>query len=90
MNALIIFSAIAKVRARTLDWCLKKYLKKKQSITSFCVWGSTGSRIEPLRGDSSRFTFRSPGVPGTHFINLERLTAESSLEPFNGCEPGTP
>ena len=68
----------------------EKIFLKKQSITSFCVWGSTGSRIEPLRGDSSRFTFRFPGVPGTHFINLERLTAESSLEPFTGCEPRMP
>ena len=36
------------------------------------------------------FTFRSPGVSGTHFINLERMNAESTLEPLTGFEPRTP
>ena len=35
---------------------------------------------EPLRGDSLLFTFKSPGVPGTHFIYLERMKAESNLK----------
>ena len=39
---------------------------------------------------SSLFTFRSPGVSGTHFINLERMNAESTLEPLTGFEPRTP
>ena len=45
---------------------------------------------EPLRGDCSLFTFKSPGVPGTHFANLERMKAESNLEPLSGSEPKTP
>ena len=45
---------------------------------------------EPLRGDSSLFTFRSTGVPETHFINLERMKAESTSEPLAGFEPRTP
>ena len=28
---------------------------------------------EPLRGDSSLFNTKSPVVPGTNFINLERI-----------------
>ena len=31
---------------------------------------------EPIRGDSSLFTSESPGGPGTHFINLERMKVE--------------
>ena len=34
--------------------------------------GSTALRLEPLRG-SSRFTIKSPEIPGTHFINLRRM-----------------
>ena len=45
---------------------------------------------EPLRGDCSLFTFKSPGVPGTHFANLERMKAESNLEALSGSEPKTP
>ena len=45
---------------------------------------------EPLRGDCSLFTFKSPGVPDTHFINLERMKAESNFEPLTGSEPRTP
>ena len=28
---------------------------------------------EPLRGDSLLLTTQSPGVPGTHLIDLERM-----------------
>ena len=42
---------------------------------------------KPLRGDSSLFAFRFPGVPGTHFIKLKRIKTESTLEPLNGFEP---
>ena len=45
---------------------------------------------EPLQGDCSLFTFKSPGVPGTHFIKLKRMKAESNLEPLTGSEPRPP
>ena len=47
------------------------------------------TETEPLQGDCSLFTFKSPGVPGTHF-NLERMKAESNFEPLTGSEPRTP
>ena len=28
---------------------------------------------QPLRRDSSLFTIKSPEVPGTHFVGLERM-----------------
>ena len=34
------------------------------------------------------FTAKSPGVPGTHFINLGRI--ELALKPLSNLEPGTP
>ena len=45
---------------------------------------------EPLRGDWSLFTLRSPGGPGTHFMKLKRMKTESTLQPFTGFEPWTP
>ena len=39
---------------------------------------------ESLQGHSLLFTFKSPGVRGTHFINLERMKAESNLGPLTG------
>ena len=42
-------------------------------MVPFYRWGSTASRLEPLRGGSSLFTTKFPGTPGTHFIDLERM-----------------
>ena len=39
----------------------------------FCGWGSTASRLEPLRGGSLLFTAKFLEIPGTHFIDLERM-----------------
>ena len=36
------------------------------------------------------FIFKSLGVPGTHFIDLERIKGESTLKPLTGFEPKTP
>ena len=49
-----------------------KWQLKKNFITPFHGWGSTASRLEPLRGDSLLFTTKSPEIPGTHFIDLGR------------------
>ena len=59
-------------------------------MAPFYGWGSTASRLEPLRGGSLLFTTKFPEIPGTHFIDLGRLTAESTLEPLSGFEQGNP
>ena len=46
---------------------------KKNFMAPFYGWGSTGSRLEPLRGGSLLFTTKSPEIPGTHFIDLGRM-----------------
>ena len=33
-------------------------------------WGSTASRLQPLRGGSLLFTIQFPEILGTHFIDL--------------------
>ena len=45
-------------------------LLKKNFMAPFYGWGSTASRLEPLRGGSLLFTTKFPEVPGTHFIDL--------------------
>ena len=50
-----------------------KKKKKKNFMAPFYGWGSTASRLEPLRGGSLLFTTKFPEVPGTHFIDLERM-----------------
>ena len=39
----------------------------------FYGWGSTVSRLEPLRGASLLFTTKFPKIRGTHFIDLWRM-----------------
>ena len=39
----------------------------------FYGWGSTASRLQPLRGGSLLFTIQFPDIPGTHFIDLGRM-----------------
>ena len=48
-------------------------LTKKNFMVPFYGWGSTVSRLEPLRGGSLLFTTKFPEIPGTHFIDLERM-----------------
>ena len=36
-------------------------------------WGSTPSRLQPLRGGSLLFTIQVPEIPGIHFIDLGRM-----------------
>ena len=40
-------------------------------MAAYHVWGSTASRLEPLRGGSLLFATKLAEIPGTHFINLE-------------------
>ena len=39
----------------------------------FYGWGSTASRLHPLRGGSLLFTIQFPEIIGTHIINLGRM-----------------
>ena len=50
-----------------------KNLKKKTKqnfMAPFYGWGSTASRLEPLRGGSLLFTTKFPEITGTHLIDL--------------------
>ena len=49
-------------------------------MAPFYGWGSTASRLEPLRGDILLFTTKSPEIPGTHFVNLGRMKGWVDLE----------
>ena len=49
------------------------YKVKKNYIAHFHGWGSTVSRLEPLRGGNLLFTTKLPEIPGTHFINLGKM-----------------
>ena len=53
----------------------------------FYGWGSTASRLVPLRGGNLIFTTKFPDIPGSHFINIGRMKGcESTLEPPSGFE----
>ena len=47
--------------------------KKNKLYGPFYGWGSTTSRLEPLRRGSLLFTTKFPEIPGTHFIDLRRM-----------------
>ena len=44
--------------------------KKKNFMAPFYGWGSTASRLQPLRGGNLLFTIQFPEIPGTHFIDV--------------------
>ena len=46
---------------------------KKNFTAPVYGWGSTASRLEPLRGGSLLFTTKSPEISGTHFTDLRRM-----------------
>ena len=41
-------------------------------MAPFYGWGSTDSKLEPLRGGSLIFTPKFPEIPATHFIYRPR------------------
>ena len=51
----------------------KKLKKKKNFMAPFYGWGSTASRLQPLRGGSLLFTTKFPEISGTHFTDLRRM-----------------
>ena len=42
-------------------------------MAPFYEWGSTASRLEPLRGGNILFTTKFPEIPGARFIDLGRM-----------------
>ena len=42
-------------------------------MAPFYEWGSTASRLQPLREGSLLFTTKFTEIPGTHFIDLGRI-----------------
>ena len=42
-------------------------------MVPFYGWGSTASRLQPLRGGSLLFTIQFPEIAGTHFNDLTRI-----------------
>ena len=42
-------------------------------MAPFYGWGSTASRLEPLRGGSLPFTTKFSDISGTHFSDLARM-----------------
>ena len=47
-------------------------------MAPFYGWGSTATRLVPLRGGSLLFTTKFPDIPGTHFIDLGRMNERLS------------
>ena len=47
--------------------------KKKTLWLLFYGWGSSASRLQPLRGGYLLYTTKSPEISGTHFIDLRRM-----------------
>ena len=43
-------------------------------MAPFYGWGSTALRLQPLRGGSLLFTTKFTEIPGTHFIDLGKMT----------------
>ena len=68
-------TAFSKNNKFTMYWIKKK----KNFMAPFYRWGSTASRLEPLRGVSLLFTTKFPEIPCTHFINLGRMNSWVNL-----------
>ena len=71
---MIYFELLQKLYPNFLH--MEKYMERKKKnnfMAPFYGWGSTVSRLEPLRGGSLLFTTKSSEIPGTHLINLRRM-----------------
>ena len=68
-----IEESIMAIASAAADLSQSNKKKKKNFMAPFYGWGSTASRLEPLRGGSLLFTTKFPEVPGTHFIDLGRM-----------------
>ena len=59
-------------------------------MTSFYGWGSTASKLDPLRGGSLLFTTKFLEIQVLILSTSKGWKAESTLEPPGGFEHGTP
>ena len=60
-------------KLETFKNCKEAKHIKKNFMAPFYGWGSTASRLAPLRGGSLLFTTKSPEIPGSDFIDLGRM-----------------
>ena len=67
------FGGLKQLYSQYLLRCIMYYLKKNPFMIPFYRWGATASRLEPLQGDSLLFATKFTEIPGTHFIDLERM-----------------
>ena len=74
-----------------LYWIIKgNTSKKKNFMAPFYWWGSTASRLEPLRGGSLLFTTSPQKFLVLTLSTSEGWKAESTLEPPSSSEHRTP
>ena len=59
-------------------------------MAPFYGWGSTASRLQPLRGGSLLFTTEFPDILVLTLSTSEGGKAELTLEPPSGFEHGIP
>ena len=71
------FTTICSFKPKNVFFDLFTEVLKRLNVfmTPFYGWGSTVSRLEPLRGGSLLFTTKFPEIPGTHFIDLGRMNS---------------
>ena len=72
VNCVTVYQLLQTRIMTMYSWYVKKKLKNFMA-PFFYGWGSTASRLEPLRGGSLLFTTKFPEVPGTHSIDLGRM-----------------
>ena len=78
-TVVVIFSIFQVSKSTTLPRSFRAF-KKKLYGPFFYGWGSTASRLEPLRGCSLLFTTKFAEIPGTHFIDLDSLVSEFNIQ----------
>ena len=76
MNVLTLFQAIYQSQSKHRRLVPQKFFFKKTLLSLFMEGVQLPQGYRTIMRRSSLFTFRSPGVPGTHFINLGRMKAE--------------
>ena len=59
-------------------------------MAPFYGWGSTASRLEPLRWGSLLFTTKFPEIPGSHFIDLGRMRVDFGATTGKTISQNTP
>ena len=75
----VLFTPFALKSAENLLFCVflvkicPLFTKKTKTLWTIYGWGSTASRLKPLRGGYLLFVTKFPEIPGTHFIDLGRM-----------------